>query len=146
MKAGATLDLLNDAIGRLAATAVDTVTEVQALEKAAENIMAVGAGNGDGKATLGISYSSDNSNAEWLNGFQALGVQGVTTQNLSAMRKAIDTADASNDGKALNTVLALQAIVSMYRINDYADNESLNPTPSLWDYQAVVVNKGQARW
>jgi len=142
MKAGATLDLLNDAIGRLAATAVDTVTEVQALEKAAENIMAVGAGNGDGKATLGISYSSDNSNAEWLNGFQALGVQGVTTHNLSAMRKAIDTADASNDGKALNTVLALQAIVSMYRINDYADNESLNPTPSLWDYQAVVVNKG----
>lgn len=140
--AGKTLDLLNDAVGRSVATKVDTVAELQALQKAAENVMAVGAGSGDGKATAGISYSSDNANAEWLAGFQALGVNGVTANNVAAVRKALDTADSSNDGTAIDTVMELQAIVSLYLVNEHALNDVVNPAPTLADYQAIMVKQG----
>ena len=139
---GKTLDLLNDAVGRSVATKVDTVAELQALQKAAENVMAVGAGTGDGNASAGISYSSDNANAEWLQGFQALGVSGVTASNLAAVRKALDTADSSNDGAAIDTVVKLQAIISRYLVNEYAVNDVVNPAPTLADYQAIVVKHG----
>lgn len=140
--AGKTLDLLNDAVGRSVATKVDTVAELQALQKAAENVMAVGAGSGDGKATAGISYSSDNANAEWLAGFQTLGVNGVTANNVAAVRKALDTADSSNDGTAIDTVMELQAIVSLYLVNEHALNDVVNPAPTLADYQAIMVKQG----
>lgn len=139
---GKTLDLLNDAVGRSVATKVDTVAELQALQKAAENVMAVGAGTGDGNASAGISYSSDNANAEWLQGFQALGVSGVTASNLAAVRKALDTADSSNDGAAIDTVVKLQAIISRYLVNEYAVNDVVNPAPTLADYQAIMVKQG----
>jgi hypothetical protein len=139
---GKTLKLLNDTVGRSLATKVDTVAELQALEKAAENVMAVGAGSGDGNASAGISYSSDNANAEWLQGFQALGVSGVTASNLAAVRKALDTADSSNDGAAIDTVVKLQAIISRYLVNEYAVNDVVNPAPTLADYQAIMVKQG----
>jgi hypothetical protein len=139
---GKTLDLLNDAVGRSVATKVDTVAELQALQKAAENVMAVGAGTGDGNASAGISYSSDNANAEWLQGFQALGVSGVTASNLAAVRKEIDMADNNSDGSAIDTVLELQEIVSMYLVNEYAVNDVVNPAPTLADYQAIMVKQG----
>jgi hypothetical protein len=141
--AGKTLNLLNDAVGRLAATSVDTVVELQALEKAAENLMALGAGAGDGSTTTGITYTDDNNHSDWLNGLSLLGVQGVTANNWTGngggVRKAIDMADSANDGQAIDTVQELQAIVSLYRVNDYADNESLNPVPTLVDYQALLI-------
>ena len=139
---GKTLKLLNDTVGRSVATKVDTVAELQALQKAAENVMAVGAGTGDGNASAGISYSSDNANAEWLQGFQALGVSGVTASNLAAVRKALDTADSSNDGAAIDTVVKLQAIISRYLVNEYAVNDVVNPAPTLADYQAIMVKQG----
>ncbi|MEY2791248.1 MAG: hypothetical protein RL295_1413 [Pseudomonadota bacterium] len=139
---GKTLDLLNDAVGRSVATKVDTVAELQALQKAAENVMAVGAGSGDGKATAGISYSSDNANAEWLQGFQALGVSGVTASNLAAVRQALDTADSSNDGAAIDTVVKLQAIISRYLVNNHAVDDAVNLAPTLADYQAIMVKQG----
>ncbi|MCE2678730.1 MAG: hypothetical protein LW632_11410 [Burkholderiaceae bacterium] len=139
---GKTLKLLNDTVGRSVATKVDTVAELQALQKAAENVMAVGAGTGDGNASAGISYSSDNANAEWLQGFQALGVSGVTASNLAAVRQALDTADSSNDGAAIDTVVKLQAIISRYLVNEYAVNDVVNPAPTLADYQAIMVKQG----
>jgi hypothetical protein len=139
---GKTLDLLNDAVGRSVATKVDTVAELQALQKAAENVMAVGAGTGDGNASAGISYSSENANAEWLQGFQALGVSGVTASNLAAVRKALDTADSSNDGAAIDTVVKLQEIVSMYLVNNHAVDDAVNLAPTLADYQAIMVKHG----
>jgi len=139
---GKTLDLLNDAVGRSVATKVDTVAELQALQKAAENVMAVGAGTGDGNASAGISYSSDNANAEWLQGFQALGVSGVTASNLAAVRKALDTADSSNDGAAIDTVVKLQAIISRYLVNNHAVDDAVNLAPTLADYQAIMVKQG----
>lgn len=104
--------------------------------------MAVGAGTGDGNASAGISYSSDNANAEWLQGFQALGVSGVTASNLAAVRQALDTADSSNDGAAIDTVVKLQAIISRYLVNEYAVNDVVNPAPTLADYQAIMVKQG----
>lgn len=139
------LNLLNDAVGRLSVTAVDTATDIQNLEKAAENILVVGAGSGDGNATTGLTYTSDNNNSDWvssLSGFSALGITGVTSSNLAAIKKAIDVADSANDGRAIDTVHELQAIVSLYRINQYADNDTTNPSPSIADYQAVVLGAG----
>jgi hypothetical protein len=42
----------------------------------------------------------------------------------------------------IDTVQELQAIVSLYRINQYADNDTTNPSPSIADYQAVVLGAG----
>ena len=132
------LSLMNDAVGRANVAAVDTATELQALEKAAENILAIGAGSGTGTTTTGVTYTSD---ADWLSGFSLLGVTGVTATNLSAIKTAIDAKDSSNNGTAIDTVQELQAIVSMYRINDYADNNNTNPLPTLADYQAVLLGQ-----
>ena len=132
------LSLLNDAVGRANVTAVDTATEIQSLEKAAENILAIGAGSDTGTTTTGVTYTTD---ADWLAGFSLLGVTGVTATNLAAIKTAIDTKDGSNNGTAIDTVQELQAIVSMYRINDYADNNNTNPLPTLADYQAVLLGQ-----
>jgi len=58
---------------------------------------------------------------------------------LAAIKTAIDAKDGSNNGTAIDTVQELQAIVSLYRINDYADNDSTNPAPSIQDYKSVVL-------
>jgi len=138
------LNLMNDVVGRSSVAAVDTATELQAIAKAAENILAIGAGSGNGTSTAGLTYTSDNNNSDWLGGqtgFSVLGVIGVNSNNLDAVKKAIDTADSANTGDAIDTVQELQAIVSMYRINDYAENNNSNPLPTLADYQAVLLGQ-----
>jgi len=138
------LNLMNDVVGRSSVAAVDTATELQAIAKAAENILAIGAGSGNGTSTAGLTYTSDNNNSDWLGGqtgFSVLGVIGVNSNNLDAVKKAIDTADSANTGDAIDTVQELQAIVSMYRINDYAENKNSNPLPTLADYQAVLLGQ-----
>ncbi len=137
------LNLMNDVLGRSTLAAVDTTTELQAIEKAAENILAIGAGNGEGTSIAGLTYTSDKNSSDWLDGqtgFSALGITGVNSNNLAGVKKAIDTADSANTGDAIDTVQELQAIVSMYRINDYAENSS-NDRPSLADYQAVLLGQ-----
>ena len=128
------LSLLNDAVGRANVTAVDTAAEIQALEKAAENMLAIGAGNGTGTTATGVTYTSD---AEWQSGFSLLGVTGVTATNLAGIKTAIDTKDGSNNGTAIYKVQELQAIVSMYRINDYASKGGSLLLPTLDDYKSV---------
>ena len=138
------LNLMNDVLGRSTVAAVDTTTELQAIEKAAENILAIGAGNGEGTSIAGLTYTSDKNSSDWLDGqtgFSALGITGVNSNNLAGVKKAIDTADSANTGDAIDTVQELQAIVSMYRINDYADNNNTNPLPTLADYQAVLLGQ-----
>jgi hypothetical protein len=66
----------------------------------------------------------------------------VTASNLAAVRKEIDMADNNSDGSAIDTVLELQEIVSMYLVNEYAVNDVVNPAPTLADYQAIMVKQG----
>ena len=129
--------LLNDAIGRLPVSAVDTAREIQELEKAAENILAQGIVTDSSKA-YETSYTSD---SEWLSGFSALGVTGVTSSNLSGIKSAIDSEVTGTDVSAIDTVKEIQAIVSLYRINDYAAEDTINPLPTLADYQGILANK-----
>lgn len=129
--------LLNDAIGRLPVSAVDTASEIQALEKAAENILAQGIVTDSSKA-YETSYTSDD---EWLSGFSALGVTGVTASNLAGIKTEIDSKIAGTDVSAIDTVKEIQAIISLYRINDYAAEDTINPLPALADYQGILANK-----
>lgn len=129
--------LLNDAIGRLPVSAVDTAREIQELEKAAENILTQGIVTDSSKA-YETSYTSD---SEWLSGFSALGVTGVTSSNLSGIKSAIDSEVTGTDVSAIDTVKEIQAIVSLYRINDYAAEDTINPLPTLADYQGILANK-----
>jgi len=131
------LMLLNDAIGRLPVSAVDTASEIQALEKAAENILAQGIVTDSSKA-YETSYTSD---GEWLSGFSALGVTGVTASNLAGIKTEIDSKIAGTDVSAIDTVKEIQAIISLYRINDYAAEDTINPLPTLADYQGILANK-----
>ena len=139
------LSLLNSAIGRLSASAVDTASEIQALEKAAENLLAQGTVSDPTTPahTYVVTYTTD---SEWLSGFSALGISGVTASNLSGIKTAIDTADSATPvaeiGTKINEVKELQAIVSLYRINDYAVDDTINPLPTLADYQAILANQG----
>jgi hypothetical protein len=135
----ALLALVNDALGRSAASAVDTATELQALEKAAENLLALGAGSGTGQTGSNLGYSSD---SDWVSGLALLGLTGVTVNNLAGIQASLDSADSADDGSALASVQKIQAIVSSYRINDYAANDLINSAPTLDDYKAVVLAKG----
>ena len=132
------LSLLNDAIGRLSASAVDTAGEIQAIEKAAENILAQGTFSPSDTHTYGVTYTTD---SEWVTGFSALGVTGVTSSNLAGIKTAIDTKITGTDLSAIYTVQDLQAIVSLYRINDYAENSTSDRLPTLADYQAVLLGQ-----
>ena len=131
----ALLDLVNDALGRSAASAVDTATELQALEKAAENLLALG----KGQTGSDLGYSSD---SDWVSGLALLGLTGVTVNNLAGIQASLDSADKANDGSTLDSVQKIQAIVSSYRINDYAANDLINSAPTLEDYKAVVLAQG----
>ena len=134
------LALLNDAVGRFSATSVDTVAELSALEKAAENIIAVAAGTGAGLATVGVTYTTD---AEWIAGFTTLGVIGVNTSNITAVKAAIDTKDSLNNGTTVDTVAELQAEVSLVRMKAFTNDaaaigsKAVN-TPTLADWGALV--------
>jgi len=66
----------------------------------------------------------------------------VTASNLAAVRKALDTADSSNDGAAIDTVVKLQAIISRYLVNNHAVDDAVNLAPTLADYQAIMVKQG----
>lgn len=128
--------LLNDAVGRFDVTKVDTLAELGALEKAAENVFAISTGASYGS----VSYTTD---AEWVAGLSALGLTGVTTSNITAIKAAMDAKDTANDGAAVDTVAELQAIVSATRLdafnNDAAAIGSKSAaTPTLADLGALV--------
>jgi hypothetical protein len=134
------LVLLNDAVGRFSTTRVDTVEEISALEKAAENIFAIGAGTGNGLATVGVNYTTD---AEWIEGLTSLGVTGVSNSNITAVKAAIDAKDTLNDGTAVDTVAKLQAIVSLARMIAFTNDgaaigSKVANTPTLDDWGTLV--------
>ena len=126
------LGLLNDSIGGLSTTAVDTASELENLIKASVNVMKQAA------ATSGTawSYTTD---ADWVSALTSLGVNGLSgmsSTNLASVKSAIT--DTAPDGSGVDTWAELQGIVSLIRINDYAVS-STNSTPVFSDYQAFFT-------
>jgi hypothetical protein len=123
------LSLLNDALGELASTAVDTINEINALAASANAVM-TGAAGGTAPtlAQLGL-----------------LGITGVTASNLLAVQNAIGaTADS---GLQVDTVAELQAVVttaasavaaSLTVLTNYATSGT-NPAPLLTDFSNLGV-------
>ena len=145
--AGATtqaLALLNDVVGRVNASAVDSVNEINALARAAENVM-LQAQAATSAATGGPSlYTTD---AEWLTGLALIGVQGVTTSALLADAKAAIAATA-DDGSAVNTVEKLKAVIApvlaFQTLKDFTNDSAAigsktAATPTLNTYKDLGV-------
>jgi hypothetical protein len=135
----AILALLNDAVGRFSTTSVDTVTKIANLEKAAENVIAMAAGSGTGSSATGVSYATS---TDWVNGLTALGVSGVTLNNIAAIKSALDTADTLNNGVAVNTIAKLQKQVSVQVFKDFTNDVAIigsktTPIPTLADWSAI---------
>ena len=137
---GKSLDLLNDFVGQAQDAAVDSVTEIDAAARAAYNVM-LQAGVSAGTGSLPAVYSTD---AEWVSGLGALGVTGVSTSNVSAIKTVIA---AAGGGSAVDTVAEVQALVSLARLKAFTDDTGLltgSPlktaaTPTLADWSALGV-------
>jgi hypothetical protein len=133
------LALLNNAVGRFDTTKVDTLIELAAIEKAAENIFALSTGG-----LLGaVSYTGSTADADWVAGLTALGIAGVTASNITAIKTAIDAKDSANDGATVDTVAELQAIVSLARMVAFTNDTAIlgskiAATPTLSDWGALV--------
>jgi len=121
-----TLNLLNDAVGLVvsadlskANTKVDTITELQTLATAANDVMLLSKG-----------AAASGSTTTQIAGLNALldNIE-VNSSNLAAVQAAI-TATADN-GSGADTVAQLQGIVGLVRINDYGSHASGAATP-LW--------------
>jgi hypothetical protein len=133
------LALLNNAVGRFNTSKVDTLIELAAIEKAAENVFALSTGG-----LLGtVSYTGSTADADWVAGLTALGIAGVTASNITAIKLAIDAKDSANNGVAVDTVAELQAIVSLARMVAFTNDTAIlgskiAATPTMTDWGALV--------
>lgn len=123
------LTLLNDAIGGLTSTAIDSIAEINDLAAAANAVISGAAGNA----------------APTLAQLAALGINGVTANNILAIQNAI--AATADSGLQVDTMAELQAVVttaanaaalSQTRIQNYASS-NLNTAPTAGDYVNVGV-------
>jgi hypothetical protein len=125
-------ELLASSIGSLSSTAVDTVSELNALTDVAVNVMKQARGDA-------VSYTDD---TQWVNALSSLGIIGANTSNMTAIQTAIlDTADT---GAEVDSWDKLQALVSEVRLNDYAALATGYTVPLITDYQAVVAMQNGA--
>jgi len=126
---------LQSAIGVLSSAAVDSVSELNDIAKAADNVVKQAA---DGTGINVVTYQD----AEWVSALSSLGITGANTNNISAIKTAI--AATADDGTGVDSYNELQSIVSMVRIGDYAALHSGYTLPTLEDYQAIVATQGTA--
>src|SRR5574343_421355 len=121
--------LLGDVIDVKGSADVETVAQVQALADAVAAVMSGAAG--------GLAPS--------LGQLQALGVTGVTADNLTAIQAAI--AATADDGSGVSSLRALQGVVSAAAtaaadalgvIKSYADDNT-QPAPTVQDYADAGV-------
>ncbi len=131
------IDLLNDFVGQSAKTAVDTVDEVNVVAKAAYNVM-LHAGVAAGTGTVPTTYTLD---AEWVAGLTALGVTGVTSSNITAVKAAIaatSSTGTANDGIEVDTVQEikdlLNPVVAQQVLREYTDTNGFSISPTLTTY------------
>jgi hypothetical protein len=123
------VDLLNDFVGQSAKTAVDTVDELNVVAKAAYNVMRH-AGVVAGSGTEPALYSLD---SDWVAGLTALGVTGVTTSNITAVKAAIaGTASltSSNGGQGVINDTGRSLRLLLYSV-DICDDLQLCKTWNL---------------
>jgi len=125
------LGLLNDVLGELVATDVDTVAELEALAGVAGRVMTTAAG-GTPTPVLGLSD------------FTALGITGATAETLPAIRAAI--AATADSGTGVDSLAKLQGVVSgavssattaLAQLRDYAGGV---PAPTVDTYQMAGVS------
>jgi hypothetical protein len=114
------IDLLNDFVGLSTKTAVDTVDEINAVARAAYNVVYSAGMTTAPNGTAPALYTTD---AEWVAGLTALGVNGVSVSNISNVKAAIvATAD---DGTAVDTVQELKdllsPVIALQVLKDYAN-------------------------
>lgn len=120
--AGTTLNLLDDVVDRSAsAAAVDTVGEVQAMADAAADVLAAAGGTAAQAAALSLSD------------LVALGVTGVTSDNLVAVQAKIQSAtDAAVDTRTEVQGIVNEALggiaAALNTIKTAAENNSATPT------------------
>ena len=121
--------LLGDVIGDKVAADVDTVAEVQTLANAVSAVMTAAAATTPTGPTLAQ--------------LQALGMTGVTADNLAAVQKAI--AGTADDGTGADTVAELQALINgvnsaVSSISSAAQaNNATATTPSTGTYATAGV-------
>jgi hypothetical protein len=128
------LALLNDSLGAQVITAVDSVTEIDALASTVTGIMTTAAGSTANPALTAAALTS-------------LGLSGVTDGNLAAVLAAI--AASADNGSQANSLTALQSLIddavsrfnALSAIEAFADsNAALSEAPSLSDFSAAGVS------
>lgn len=125
-------------------TAIDTVDEINAVAKAAENVMLKAKGVTTAVSGGPALYITD---AEWVSGLTALGIVGVNSGNIAAVKQKIDdsTNDATGDGAAVSTVQKLNDLVkgaiALQVLKDYANatNGAGATAPTLTTYKDAGV-------
>ncbi|WP_146100146.1 FG-GAP-like repeat-containing protein [Limnohabitans sp. TS-CS-82] len=119
--ATATANLLGNLIGSLSRADVNTVAEIQALANAAAAVVAAASGTAISLVQL-----------------QALGITGVTANNLATVQAAL--AATADDGSGLDTLSELQALVTpavaVFTLSTYTGGI---PSPTAADYAAAGV-------
>lgn len=140
--AGHSTDALNSAAARLLTdvvatktnTQVDTPTELNTLSASVDHVLDVAAGTAP-TSTLGLTD------------FSTLGVTGASTGNLTTVANRLQA--TADDGSGADTLAELQALVSLARIQRYADDTNVNSggsneggLPSLADYAAAGAALG----
>ena len=125
------LSLLGEVLDGKSKVEVDSISELQILANAVQNVMSAAAG------TKGIPSQAE---------LEALGIEGVTPENLAAIQKALQ--NSSDDGSGVASVESLQNQVNigignelsaLETIANYAHDSSDNPAPSLEDYENAGV-------
>lgn len=121
-----TAGLLASVIGRLPLTSVDSVADLNALADVSFNVMQQAAGNA-------VTYTD----RDWVTQLGNLSIQGATATNIADIKTKLT--EAQSDWTKVDSYNELQSLVSLVRINDYAQHTQGVESPVLGDYQAVMA-------
>ncbi|MDI9335398.1 MAG: hypothetical protein QM533_13595 [Cytophagales bacterium] len=122
----ASLSLLNDVIGSLTTTAVDTIAEINALAAVVDKVMGAAAG---GTGTLTVADLA-------LLGLAVTGAGAATSTNIAAINSAI--ANAGGTSKVDTLVELSNLVTAIATIVTYADDNT-QTAPTLIHYTTVGI-------
>ena len=113
-----TLDLLNNAIGRLSATAVNSAANIEALATTANDVMLMAK---QGTGSTAAPSQTNNTLITNLNTLLGLNTTtGVNTANITAFKAAIVA--SADDGSGVKTVAKLIEILGIARLQVFTDD------------------------